>query len=162
METFLPNYQGTINSKTIGQNQLKKIKLPISINQKGCNFDTLLKKLYRRIAGNNIGNFKNIKIYNEVKPELLNYIDKHFEKVILNITPWHVANVLKQTRIRSGYSLKELEKITGFSKTSISHRESSSSSTYPNLSTLQIYLDSFNLTQLQFIYLVVLNVWITY
>ena len=157
MKNTLPAYQKTLtrpkrNSFTMKDEQLARI-----INQNQCNFDTFLKMLYEKNKESN-KNTLYLRVHNEVKPIFLNLENNSLENIILNMSPLNVANVLKQTRIQAGYSLKQLEKLTGFSRTSISHRESSSISTYPNMSTLQIYLDSFNLSLLQFTYLVILNV----
>jgi len=83
---------------------------------------------------------------------------ERFRILILNIAPSDVAAVLRQIRIQRGYSLEQLARLTGFSKSSISHRESFKTLTFPNLKTIQKYLNSCNLTFFQFIFLIVLKV----
>ena len=137
------------------QNTFSKLKTD---NLSRHNFDTLLKNLYLFIEHNFQPNNKFSMLPPEVQSLVSNMkTQQQFKSGILNITPVIVAETLKILRLQAGYTLSGLENITGFSKTSISHRESTGATTYPNLNTIEIYLAAFNLSILEFIYLVILN-----
>ena len=111
------------------------------------NFDTLLKAIYTA-AVNSINTSSGQRLITNQflgkyfsESEVLNFI-----KITLHITPKMIATLLKLLRVQNGYSLSELSKLTGFSKSSISHRESSDVKTFPNIITISMYLKAFELT----------------
>lgn len=155
------NYQINNYSHRIDSSYNWKNSVSFSLIQsRECNLDTFLKTIYM----NNVDKFFKIYKYHEFSDKFKSvYFELDFERyrfLVLDITPSDVARVLKQIRIHRGYSLEKLALLTGFSKTSISHRESLKSLTFPNLKTLQKYLDSCKLTFFQFIYLVFFTVMI--
>lgn len=145
MSDSLSTNQPTFYSEIRNQNILNECPHLSVTQQKSYNFDTFIQMVYKK---------------NE-KYSVLSLDSNYFKRIMLNIKPRNISSVLKQTRVHSGYSLKQLEKLTGFSKTSISHRENSSTSNFPNISTILIYLDSFNMTLAQFLFLVFMHVSIT-
>jgi len=158
MNRSLLNYQTDrysyqTNPATIWKDELSFSLIPLP----KCNLDTFLKTIYMKKTNSFLkvyeysGEFKSF-------PFKLDY--ERFRTFILNITPSDVAIVLKQIRIQQGYSLEQLARLTAFSKSSISHRESITSLTFPNLKTIQKYLDSCNLTFFQFMVLIFLQVMI--
>lgn len=123
------------------------------------NFDTLLKAIYTA-AVNSINTSSGQRLITNQflgkyfsESEVLNFI-----KITLHITPKMIATLLKLLRVQNGYSLSELSKLTGFSKSSISHRESSDVKTFPNIITISMYLKAFELTFFQFFFLLNLTV----
>ena len=120
------------------------------------NLDTFFKTIYMK----EIETFLECNKYHEFSDEFKSFCYKMNRgqfRILLDVTPSDVAIVLKQIRIQSGYSLEQLAHLTGFSKSSISHRESLTSLTFPNLKTIQKYLTSCNMTFLQFVFLIVLK-----
>ena len=90
-------------------------KLSFSLIQpRECNLDTFLKMIYMILKTHNYYEFSN-----EFKSVNFELNCEQFRILILDITPSDVATVLKQIRIKSGYSLEQLARLTGFSKSSI-------------------------------------------
>ncbi|HQB54610.1 MAG TPA: helix-turn-helix transcriptional regulator, partial [Sphaerochaeta sp.] len=151
VETNLPTNGD--NSLTDPNNWEKKLSFEL-IQPRKCNLDTFLKMIYMR----KIENVFKYSEFSEFKSVYFKLDCERFRILILNIAPSDVAAVLRQIRIQRGYSLEQLARLTGFSKSSISHRESFKTLTFPNLKTIQKYLNSCNLTFFQFIFLIVLKV----
>lgn len=158
MKNSLSNYQTNRHSYQIDSANNWKDMLPFSIIQpKECNLDTFLKMIYMKKIDKFLKTYKYCEFSDEFKSVFYKLDYERLRIIILNIAPSDVAAILRQTRMQCGYSLKHLASLTGFSKSSISHRESFKTLTFPNLKTLQKYLDSFNLTFFQFMFLIVLR-----
>ncbi|NLK13748.1 MAG: helix-turn-helix transcriptional regulator [Spirochaetales bacterium] len=155
MKNLSPKYQTNPHFNQIDQtiNWEKKLSFEL-IQSRKCNLDTFLKMIYMR----KIENVFKYSEFSEFKSVYFKLDCERFRILILNIAPSDVAAVLRQIRIQRGYSLEQLARLTGFSKSSISHRESFKTLTFPNLKTIQKYLNSCNLTFFQFIFLIVLKV----
>lgn len=122
------------------------------------NFDTFLKIMFET-SYVKTSNIKQIRGYNPTNlGHSFEFNTGKFATVILQSTPRKISSLLRFLRIHHGYSLSELSKITGFSHTSISHRESYNCKTYPNVNTVCIYLKVFGLTFLHFFILLELYV----
>lgn len=156
MKNLSSNYQTDSYPNQIYPVDIRKENLFLClIPSKECNLDTFLKMIYSRKLD------KLLTTYNKNNAFKSAYFKLDYERVrmlILNITPSDVATVLKHIRIQNGYSLEQLARLTGFSKSSISHRESIKSSAFPNLKTVQKYLNSCNITFFQFMFLIVMKV----
>ena len=72
-------------------------------------------------------------------------------KLILEMMPSHVAWTLKILRKECGISQDRLEKITPFSKSTISLREGRRNHNYPTTTTLGIYCQAYGIRLTEFV-----------
>ena len=136
---------------TLNQIKLKDITYNFNGSPDSWNLDTWMRYSYLVYK---------IYLFKHKQPKYLNnFSDGLCEKwvgnyrAILYVTPRNVAMLLRTLRKQNKYTLAELSGLTGFSKTSIAHRESNNSESFPNLKTIMIYLNIFNVSLIQFLFL---------
>lgn len=144
------------NVYSSNQIEIGDITYNFSGNPDSWNLDTWMKYSYLVYKSNPIERvlLKYLNTYSNSKWLDTKWVDNY--KTILYLTPRSVAMLLKALRKQNKYTLSELSSLTGFSKTSISHRESNNLISFPNLKTIEIYLNSFNVSLIQFLFLLCL------
>jgi DNA-binding XRE family transcriptional regulator len=71
--------------------------------------------------------------------------------LLLDVMPSHVAMALRAVRLESGLSQRKLAKLTPFSVHTISMREGHRNTSYPTVTTLELYCEAFPIKMSEFV-----------